>query len=164
MIRSLFLFALVSLSASNMIGCNNTNSDELAKVKAEAEAARAEVAKLKAAAVPVAPVVKAKTKVTGEIYATTNGGDIKKGAGLSVYFIPVTQATRELIADAIGQIDAIRVFEEGYQVQQKERYPLKDQYSFPAFSPLDNETNVSMILFFISSAALLVKVIAKMAL
>lgn len=125
MIRSLFLFALVSLSASNMIGCNNTNSDELAKVKAEAEAARAEVARLKAVAQPTVPAIAAKVKVSGEIYATTKGGDIKKGAGLGVYLIPVTPTARELIADAIGQFDAIGEFKKGYELQQRDRFPLK---------------------------------------
>ncbi len=71
-------------------GCQNSEDVELAKAKAEAEAAKEELANMQAK-------VEEKSHncaVTGELFVTTQSGDVKKAAGIGVRLIAITKEFR----------------------------------------------------------------------
>ncbi|HUQ72518.1 MAG TPA: hypothetical protein VM165_23525, partial [Planctomycetaceae bacterium] len=112
---SLTLFVL----AIWICGCQNSHEQQLAEARAEAEAARTELARVQAAA-QAAP---SKVKVSGELFATTKGGDVKKGAGVKVYLIPITAAERDLVADTLGRSNALEAASERFRQGLDRKYP-----------------------------------------
>ncbi len=114
-------------------GCQNSQDENLIQARAEAEAARAELARIKAAAAAPSgaatvpgPEAPAQVKVSGELFATTKGGDVKKGAGVKVYLIPITSAERELIADASGRFNALETASKLFSQGLDRKYPGRD--------------------------------------
>ncbi len=90
------------LCLTALFGCQqqpDTKNAEIAKAKADADAelanAKAELAQLQS------EVQKRSRKcvVSGELFATTQGGDVKKAAGLGVSFTPVTVEFRMKLAE-----------------------------------------------------------------
>ena len=86
----LFMLCLLSL-----YGCQNSEYSELAQAKAEAEAAKAELDQLQAAEQEKNP----KCAINGELFVTTQSGDVKKAAGLSVTLIPITNEFRNRLSE-----------------------------------------------------------------
>jgi len=70
---------------------------ELAKAKADVEAAKAELAKVQAET----QLKERKCVVSGELFATTQSGDVKKAAGLSVRLLPVTAEFRNRLTQLV---------------------------------------------------------------
>jgi len=109
-------------------GCQNNQDKELAQARAEAEVARGELARLQAAAPPGAPAP-AHVKVGGELFATTQGGDVKKSAGVKVYLIPITSAERELVAVAHGRYSALEADYGRFNQELDRKYSRRNEFS-----------------------------------
>ena len=66
-------------------------------------------------------------KVAGEIFATTQGGDVKRGAGVRVYLIPLARESKELVAKAWGRWLALDDSLEQFRAALKHKYPQHDK-------------------------------------
>lgn len=119
--------SILLIMATWIYGCQNNSDRELAQAKAEAEAARGQLAQLRAAPPPPKPPVQA--KVSGELFATTKGGDVKKGAGVKVYLIPISSVERELVADAHGRFTALQTAYTRFTEDLDKKYPRRNEFS-----------------------------------
>lgn len=96
-----FVVALISSRKLPNVGGGKQDVAELAKAKADAEAAKTELAKVQAKA----QEKERKCVVSGELFVTTQSGDVKKAAGLSVRFLPVTAEFRNRLTELVKQFD-----------------------------------------------------------
>ena len=101
------------------VGGGKPDVAELAKAKADAEAAKAELAKVQAEN----QKKERKCVVSGELFATTQGGDVKKAAGLDVRFLPVTDEFRNRLIELLKQYQVFFDERDVAEKQWKEKNP-----------------------------------------
>jgi hypothetical protein len=127
----------ITAVAVSVPGCEVTRDAELAKAKAEAEAAKAELARLKSMppALPAASM-QARSGLSGELFVTLKNGDVKKAAGLQIRFIPVDDATRDAVREAKKVDDAGYTFIDNLSA----KYPLWDSLHLPTEGQAGKQT------------------------
>jgi hypothetical protein len=82
---------------------------------------------------------KATTTISGELFVSTRNGDVKKGAGETIYLAPLTLASRAELVTLSGEFNQILAVRQQHAKRLQAQYPMNGDAFTKEYSPFFNE-------------------------